>query len=532
MAAKFTPKIRNFVASSLIDNVSVNQIDEWLPLTAYVEGDSVYYGNNKYIAKETGTSGSIAPTHVNGTDSDGGINWIWVEYLSTNQMFKRNLFVAIGKKTEWTNELIPDDAEVHDINDYDVLQNIIALKRVTGNNFRLAIKRYNWETGTVYSQYDDQKDPLAIDGPNSYDHPFYVFTEDNNIYKCINNNNGGMSTSMPTDIGTSMNTLADGYVWKYMGSLDADAVYFLTKDFVPVRYKVEDDGSGQWDVQTSAVKQSLSTFRVLKKTGTFPGAMVVTVSGGSPLVAAQAYATKNSLDNTLRQILVNPAYIGSGYDLSSKVYAIVQRSGTTGTGGTVGAITVTDGVITNITVGNAGSNYTSGATLLLYDPTNVPTEDAVVSVVITPSNTLQEFTITNGGAGYSEDVMGFIVPGAAGAVGEAVFAPKEGHGYNIVTELCANTAIINARFSEETAYLPIGEANAFRQVSLITDVVDKTTGKPAYNQYYLGPAHSSYGSLILNNIDANRGYVLYINNLKKVIRDNGQEEDVKIAITF
>ena len=128
--------------------------------------------------------------------------------------------------------------------------------------------------------------------------------------------------------------------------------------------------------------------------------------------------------------------------------------------------------------------------------------------------------------------MGFIVPGAAGAVGEAVFAPKEGHGYNIVTELCANTAIINARFSEETAYLPIGETNAFRQVSLITDVVDKTTGKPAYNQYYLGPAHSSYGSLILNNIDANRGYVLYINNLKKVIRDNGQEEDVKIAITF
>lgn len=532
MAAKFTPKIRNFVASSLIDNVSVNQIDEWLPLTAYVEGDSVYYGNNKYIAKETGTSGSIAPTHVNGTDSDGGISWIWVEYLSTNQMFKRNLFVAIGKKTAWDNELIPDDAEVHDINDYDVLQNIIALKRVTGNNFRLAIKRYNWESGTVYSQYDDQKDPLAIDGPDSYEHPFFVFTEDNNIYKCINNNNDSLSTSMPTDIGTSMSTLADGYVWKYMGSLDADAVYFLTKDFVPVRYKVDDDGSGQWDVQTSAVAKSLSTFRVLKKTGTFPGTMITTISGGTPLVAAQAYATKNSLDNTLRQILVNPAYIGSGYDLTSKVYAIVQRSGTTGTGGTVGAITVTDGVITNITVGNAGSNYTSGATLLLYDPTNVPTEDAVVSVVITPSNTLQEFTITDGGAGYSEDVMGFIVPGAAGAVGEAVFAPKEGHGYNIVTELCANTAIINARFSEETAYLPIGEANAFRQVSLITDVVDKTTGKPAYNQYYLGPAHSSYGSLILNNIDANRGYVLYINNLKKVIRDNGQEEDVKIAVTF
>lgn len=532
MAAKFTPKIRNFVASSLIDNVSFNQIFEWLPSTAYIEGDTVYYGNNKYIAKETGTSGSTAPTHVNGTDSDGGISWIWVEYLSTNQMFKRNLFVAIGKKTQWDDELVPDDAEVHDINDFDVIQNIISLKRVAGNNFRLAIKRYDWASGTVYSQYDDLKDPLAIDGPDSYEHPFYIFTEDNNIYKCINNNNGGASTFMPSDIGTSMNTLADGYVWKYMGSLDADAVYFLTKDFVPVRYKVVDDGSGQWNVQAAAAKQSLSTFRVLKKTGTFPGDMVVTVTGGTPLVAAQAYAIKNSIDNTLRQILVNPAFCGTGYNMSSKVYATVQRSGVTGTGGTVGAITVTNGVITNITVGNAGSGYTSGATLLLHDPTNTPGTEAVVSVVITPGNTLQEFTITNGGTGYSADVMGFIVAGAAAAVGEAVFAPKEGHGYNIVTELCANTVIINTRLSEETDYLSIGESNAFRQVSLVTDVVDKTTGKPAYGQFYLGPAHNSYGSLVLNNIDANKGYVLYVNNLKKVIRDDGQEEDIKIAITF
>ena len=113
-----------------------------------------------------------------------------------------------------------------------------------------------------------------------------------------------MSTSMPTDTGTTTNTLSERNDWKYMGSLDADAVFFLTKDFVPVRYKNEDDGTGQWDVQAAATKQSLSTFRVLKKTGTFPGSMVTTISGGTPLVPAQAYATKNPLDNTLRQILL------------------------------------------------------------------------------------------------------------------------------------------------------------------------------------------------------------------------------------
>lgn len=532
MAAKFTTKIRSFVASSLIDNITLQQISEWTALTSYVEGDVVFYGNNKYITKDTGQSGSTPPTHVNGSSSDGGLNWLWVEYISTTQLFKRNLFVAIGKKTVWDDENTPDTPSVSEINDYEVIKNAITLKRVSNSNFRLAIKRYDWESGTVYSRYDDKKDPLAIDGPTSYDHPFYVMTDENNIYKCIDNNNDSTSTSKPTDIGTTMFTLADGYVWKYMGSIDSDSIFFLTKDFVPVKFKVSDDGSNQWDVQQAAVKQSLSTFRVLKKVGTFPSTMVTTLSGGTPTTPAQAYATKNTLDNTLNQILVDPSSIGLGYDMSAKVYAMVQRSGTAGSGGTVGTITVSGGVITGITVGNAGSGYTSGATLILYDPSGTPTSEASVGVITTVGNTIQEFTIDNGGSGYSSDVIGFVVPGPAGAIGEAVFAPKEGHGFNIVTELCANTAIINVRLSEETSYLPIGEENAFRQVSLITDVVDKTTLEPAYNQFYLGPSHQSYGSLSLNNIDANRGYVLYVNNLKKVIRDTGQEEDIKIAITM
>lgn len=532
MSAKFTPKIRSFVASSLIDNVTLQQIEEWVELTSYVEGDLVYYGNNKYIAKETGTSGSIPPTHVNGSDSDGGINWLWIEYINTNQMFKRNLFVSIGKNIPWTDENIPDDAQVYDKSDYEVIQNIITLKRVTGSNFRLAIKRYDWTSGTVYNSYSDKKDPLAIDGPDSYSSPYYVMTDENNIYKCINNNNGAQSTSKPTDIGTSITALADGYVWKYMGSLDADSVYFLTKDFIPVRYKVTDDGSNQWDVQQASISQSLSTFEVLKSSGIFPSTMIVTLSGGNPTTPAQAFATKNTLDNTLKQILVNPAFIGEGYDLTQDVYAMVQRSGTVGSGGSVGTITVTDGVITDITVGNAGTGYTSGATLILYDPTNTPITEANVGVVMTVSDTIQEFTIDDGGSGYSNDVIGFIVPGQAGGIGKAIFAPKEGHGNNIVTELSANSAIINVRLSEETAYLLIGEDNAFRQVALITDVIDKTTLEPAYAQFYAGPSHENYGSLSLNNIDSNRGYVLYVNNLKKIVRDTGQEEDVKIVVTF
>jgi hypothetical protein len=532
MAAKYSPKVRNFVASSLIDNITLQQIEEWTELTLYSEGSLVYYGNNKYINKESGTSGSIPPTHVNGSDSDGSLNWLWVESINTLQMFKRNLFVAIGKNEEWTDENIPDDPSVSDLSDYDVIANTMTLKRVSNSNFRLAIKRYDWESGTVYSQYDDKKDPLAIDGPLAYEHPFFILTDENNIYKCINNNNGAQSTSKPTDIGTTTISLADGYIWKFMGSLDADSVYFLTKDFIPVKYKTFDDGSNQWDVQQAAIKQSISTFDVLNKHGNFPGATTVTLSGGTPSVEAQAFATKNTIDDTLNQILVNPSFIGEGYDMRDQVFAIVKNAGVPGQDGTVGDISIVDGVITSLTVGNAGSNYSSGAIVILYDPNGEVVTEADIDVVITGSNTLQEFVVNDGGSGYSDDVMAFIIPGDAGGVGKAVFAPKEGHGYNIVTELCANTVIINIRLSEESDYLSIGDENAFRQVSLITDVVEKDTLIPAYSQLYLGPSHPSYGSLSLKNIDSNRGYVLYINNLKKIVRDIGQEEDIKISITF
>lgn len=254
--------------------------------------------------------GNNAPAHASGTISDGTIPWIWIERLSINEMFKKNLFVAIGKNSEWTNENVPDDAEIHDINDYDVLKNVIALKRVTETNFRLAIRRYNWTSEEIYSEYDDKKDPLAIDGPNAYQHPFYVFDE-NNIYKCLNNNNGAKSTVRPSTSSTIINTSRsnDGYVWKYMGTIDSDAVFFLTKDYIPVRYKNNNDNSGQWSVQNSAVPGSISTFRILKTKGTFESGTTISIIGGTPEIAAQAY-TELNIDKSLQQILVDPEHIG------------------------------------------------------------------------------------------------------------------------------------------------------------------------------------------------------------------------------
>lgn len=91
------------------------------------------------------------------------------------------------------------------------------------------IPRYNWTSGTVYAPYD-QTDA------NLYDKQFYVVTDEYEVYKCIDNNNGATSTVKPslTSASGTFKT-GDGYVWKYMYSISSSAnAKFTTSEYIPV----------------------------------------------------------------------------------------------------------------------------------------------------------------------------------------------------------------------------------------------------------------------------------------------------------
>jgi hypothetical protein len=71
-----------------------NDRGAWTSTTNFMLGDIVSNGGNTYVAKNTGTSVSIAPTHTTGTAYDGpgstGINW---EY-TTNPVYNRGIFLS------------------------------------------------------------------------------------------------------------------------------------------------------------------------------------------------------------------------------------------------------------------------------------------------------------------------------------------------------------------------------------------------------------------------------------------------------
>ena len=122
---------------------------------------------------------------------------------------------------------------------------MLACKKVASTNAGFVIPRRNWTNATVYDYYRHDygeyiTGTTTVQTSNSgagtlYDATFYVLTAARNVYKCLDNNNGGTSTVEPTGTSTTILATADGYKWKYIYTLTAaQQAEFLSVDFMAV----------------------------------------------------------------------------------------------------------------------------------------------------------------------------------------------------------------------------------------------------------------------------------------------------------
>jgi hypothetical protein len=91
------------------------------------------------------------------------------------------------------------------------------------------IPRYNWTSNTVYASYSQTDSSL-------FDKQFFVVTDKYEVYKCIDNNRGAKSYVKPTlTAATGTFQTGDGYVWKYMYTVDPTSnTKFTTTNYIPV----------------------------------------------------------------------------------------------------------------------------------------------------------------------------------------------------------------------------------------------------------------------------------------------------------
>lgn len=243
-----------------------------------------------------------------------------VKQLADTIYFRRSsLYYFLGKIDQWNGTedppAAPNDAY---INDVTIRDNILYMRRVTSGDISLATTAYYWESGTVYTQWDHT---LVM-----VDQPFYVVTDDYNVYKCLCNNNGAQSTIKPTGSSTEvLDGLADGYIWKYMYNIPSfKRRKFLSRGRMPVQRALTDAFYNKGAVEEVVVEVEGSGY-----TNAQPTSIAVTATGTAPGTAAVLIPVVSNVTGQILEVkIINP---GSLYE-ANPTLTVNQPITSSGTG--------------------------------------------------------------------------------------------------------------------------------------------------------------------------------------------------------
>ena len=370
------------------------------------------------------------------------------------------MYIYIGRLQEWPNsDTVPTPTDSIQETDYEPWRNMIAAKKVTPSDVSFSIPRYNWTSGTVYTEYDQKS--TTYDNNN-----FYVVTTDYDVYKCLFNNRGAASTVKPSGTSTSIITTSDGYKWKYMYSISAaDAIKFVTTSYIPVKTLVVDDGTTQWDVQQAASNNSIDIIDVTANGSSYAyRANTLSAVTNSTSVTLDTSAS-GSDDTYTGSALYVVAGLGAG-----QVANVTNYVGSTKVATLSAGITITP---------NSSSSYHIGPRIIINgDGTGAKAYANVAAGQVTHVNMI------NVGSGYSRANVTISDGSGSGATAVARISPPGGHGSDPVRELGGYNVMLNVRVTgTEGNNFPTN--NDFRIVGLMKDPLtsnDILATSAAYDQ--------------------------------------------------
>src|SRR5210317_971651 len=461
-------------------------------------------------------------------------------------------YMGIGRPQAWATSTRGDSRTQYEGTDaspltpvdsvsqeYHVFDDLLAAKRVTSSDVSIVIPRRNWTTGTVYDYYRHDYGHYVTGSTSSvvtsdsgatalYDATFYVLTDDNNVYKCLDNNGGVASTVKPTGTSNSiLTTSPDGYKWKYMYSLSAaQQTNFLSTDFMAVAtnttvrdantngaidiVKIKSAGSGassgDGDTTGIAVKGDGSGAEVTVTISSGVVSAVTVTSAGS----GYTYAYLSNAD------LVSAGITGlSGAELD----VIIGPKGGHGSN----AIKELGGYYVMLNTNfEAGETSNSGDFTTANDFRRVALmidiESGSSAATATTLRGTKAVLVTSPSGNFTVDEE--INQATTGAVGKVV---EWDSSNNILY-------YIQTRFNDE-GIDSNGNLTAFSGTNTITGQSSSVTATPSSSTTTVDNISftSGYNS---GEIDEDTGDVLYIENRSPITRASDQTENVKLIIEF
>lgn len=435
-----------------------------------------------------------------------------------NSTDNNEYFLGIGKSDPYdaTDTIITPARTLKD--ERIARGNLQSVKKVTGNSF--VIPRYNWTAGAIYSAWSDASIGIPT---NSY----YVLTEDNEIYICLQqgkNAAGASNTSIVkpsfTDAGVAVNQAfetSDGYRWKLAYTISASrASTFLSSTFVPCQDQdliaAGDSGaSGAFALQQNVIRnvrvpgQILGVEIVDGGTG-YSSAPTITFKGNG----AGATATTTISGGTIVKVEMDneSSGLGSGYD-----YASATVSGNANLRPIIGP---RDGLGFS-----ALSDLKSSSVMFNIKPSGAEGGTFNTTNDFRQIMLLRNLDLTDSAGegprytGTSSKVNRFLT--IAGTISASQF---------VVDEKITGASGITAFIDE----LDSGGGNKVFFHQNENTVNGNFTDGEALTGNAVGSATVDSGNRF-SSVDIYSGDILYIENRARVIRASAQTEDIKVIIT-
>jgi len=366
-------------------------------------------------------------------------------------------YVFTAKHTSYPNgdSVIPDIVNTVENTLYQPYREMLFGKRVQPSNAVVVAPRYDWTTNTVYTAYRSNVDLTGK--------PYYVTINNGSTYsvfKCLDNNSNAASVVQPDVTKTAPNdeyySTSDGYVWKYMYSVDATTFNsYATSNYLPIVANTQVSGnavSGAIDVITINYPGSnYNTYlsNTFISTDLRVGGSSVTYNIANNAVAQSSFYTDSFL------YLTNGTGNGQGrrivgYNIVGSTKVVTLDSAFT----IPPDITTTYEITPGVTIIGNGSNAIARAI--------VNTNSA---------NSISAIEIIQRGSGYT--FASATVVGNTGGVSNAasltpILGPKNGHGYDPEYELGGSGLCISVSFvNSETGTIPV--VNDYRKIGLLKD---------------------------------------------------------------
>jgi hypothetical protein len=363
-------------------------------------------------------------------------------------------YVYLGRHLVWDSPSAPDVLTDTVAAEKSIWNNMIAAKKVTGNDVEFVIPKNTWAANNKYIQFDDTLtlDTLLTSNSRQNLYSCYVYNSERNVYKCLSNNLSSNSTVEP--LGTNLGNrgiieTGDGYLWKYMYNVQA-ANKFLANVWLPAPASID---QLEYNGSANATIDGEITTIVVQTAGS---GYYNTNANVSSFNTSCSVLTVEAAVDMANLIVTNMAVTGNG--ILANTY-----------------ITAVDLVNRKINLSYATASAGGGTSNTLSFKTRVVVDGdgsgAVATANIGGNTQISNITLTSYGRGYTYANVNIYgtATGLNVASARAIIGPKYGHGYNPAKELGGHNVMIALKIGEgDTTEGNVISANtSFRQYGLL-----------------------------------------------------------------